>query len=293
MGRDLFEAFPAAQKIFQRADQILGEPISELCMQGPEEELTRTRVAQPAIFVTSMAALACVQTKWPDQKPSLTAGLSLGEFTALVAADALSFEEGLRLVQKRAEAMESAAQRHPGTMASIMGFSKEICDDIAKESGCEIANWNAPDQFVFSGSLDSIERACHLADGRGAKRAISLKVGGAFHSALMREAEEDLQKALAEAQIRRPRCLFVPNTTAQPVSDPEQIRSLLARQLTSPVLWMQTMRLADEKGIHHFLEIGPGKVLKGLARRCSSKLSVEACGTVQDLQNLERTLVGT
>ena len=290
MGKELYAAFPAAKKVFERADSILGFSISQVCFEGPEEKLTRTFYAQPAIFTVSLAALAVLEEKFPDLQPAFGAGLSLGEFSALAALQSLSFEDGLRLVQKRAEAMEQAAQKNSGTMASVMGLTQADCEAIAKESGCEVANLNTPDQTVLSGTTASIERACKLAEARGAKRAIPLKVGGAFHSTLMMPAKESLEKALKAAQIARPAGEFIPNALAGQVSDPEEIRTLLARQMVSPVRWVETMATAAKIGINSFLEIGPGKVLKGLARKCQPEFTVEPCGTAEDIYKLESFL---
>lgn len=288
MGRDLYEQFPAARKIFDAADRLAGFPLSRLCFEGPEEKLTRTLYAQPAIFTVSLAALEALREKFHELTPSFAAGLSLGEFTALVAVGSFSFEDGFALVRERAAAMERAAQKHPGTMASILGLSQTDCGAIAKEAGCELANLNAPDQTVLSGSLETVEKACLLAEGRGAKRAIRLKVGGAFHSALMEDAKSDLEKALTRTPLKMPHLTFVPNAAAAKVTAPDQIRSLLARQLTSPVRWVETMACAWEEGIRFFLEIGPGKVLKGLARKSRPEFAVEPCGTIDDIHNLEQ-----
>ncbi len=288
MGKDLFDGFPSAKKIFGKADSLLGYSISRLCFEGPEEKLTRTLHAQPAIFVTSMAALAALNEKFPEMSPAFAAGVSLGEFTALVAAGSLTFEVGLKLVQARADAMEKSAEKHPGIMASILGLAQPDCESIAKQAGCEVANLNAPDQIVLSGTEESIEKACQLAESKGARRAMRLKVGGAFHSSLMREAKENLEKALAATKIERPRCTFIPNVLATGVSDPAEIRSLLARQLMSPVRWVETMQRAGELNVSFFLEIGPGKVLKGLARKILPSATVEPCGTAAEIQKLEQ-----
>ncbi len=288
MGKDLFEPFPSARNIFEQADKILGYSISQICFEGPEDKLTRTLYAQPAIFVMSYAALTVLKEKYPDLELVFTAGLSLGEFTALAAAGTLSFEDGLKLVQARAEAMEKAAEKNPGTMASILGFSQADCEAVAKEAGCEVANLNSPDQIVLSGSVPTVEKACQLAEAKGAKRAIRLKVGGAFHSSLMQDAKESLEKALSHTRILAPTCEFIPNASAQPVREPEQIKALLAKQLVSPVRWIETMQQADKANVPLFLEIGPGKVLKGLAKKSQPKLVIEPCGTAADLQNLEQ-----
>ena len=192
MGKDLFEQSPAAREIYKKADHILGYSISQICFAGPESELMRTLYAQTGILVTSLAALAAIREKIPGLKPSLVAGLSLGEFTALTAAGSMSFEEALKLVQVRAEAMENAAKNHPGTMASVMGLDLEQCKAVAQEACCEVANLNTPDQTVLSGTFPAIEQACKIAEAKGAKRALPLKVGGAFHSSLMEEAKDRL-----------------------------------------------------------------------------------------------------
>ena len=287
MGKDLFEQSPAARKVYQLADQVLGYSISQICFTGPDAELTRTLYAQTGILVTSLAALAALREKYPSLRPSFVAGLSLGEFTALVAAEAIAFEDALKLVQVRAEAMESAARNKPGTMASVMGLDIDQCRAVAQEAGCEVANLNMPDQTVLSGTLDSIEKACRIAEAKGAKRAMPLKVGGAFHSSLMGEAKARLEEALKNTVIREPRCIFIPNVTAKQVSAPEDIRSLLARQLTSSVQWVLTMAAAHRTGITTYLEIGPGKVLKGLARKCQPSFEVFSFGAVADLKGLE------
>ncbi len=290
MGRDLYDHFPAAKAIFDRADAVLGYSLSRICFEGPEEELTRTLNAQPAIYAMSLAALAVLREKFPGIKPVFAAGLSLGEWTALAAAAALPWEEGLKLVQVRAQAMEAAAQKNPGTMASALGLSLDLCRQAAQEAGCEIANLNTPDQTVFSGTVESIDRVIPLAEAKGAKKVIPLKVGGAFHSSLMKDARETLARALQPAAFKTPDCTFVPNATAQPVSDPAEIKDLLARQVTSSVCWVETMEAAGKSGAVLYLEIGPNKVLKGLARKCGLQAPVEPCGTKEDLEKLTTTL---
>lgn len=290
MGKDFAEAYAPAKSLFERASDVLGYRLDKLCFEGPEDELTRTLYAQPAIFVMSMAALEILKIKEPGLKPALTAGLSLGEFSALTAAEAISFEDGLKLVRLRAEAMESAAVQNPGTMASVMGLDRQACEAIALEAGCEVANLNAADQIVLSGTFESIDKACVLAEGRNAKRALKLKVGGAFHSSLMQPARERLEAALKDTRIQAPRCLFIPNAKAVPVSDPEEIRSLLSRQLTSPVHWYESMDAAKAAGILHYLELGPGKVLKGLVRKSIPEFQVQPCGTTAEFDKLDEFL---
>ena len=287
MGKDLYEQSPAARALYEKADAILGYSISQICFIGPEDQLTRTLYAQTGILVTSLAAVAALREKNPGLTPSLVAGLSLGEFTALVVSGAISFEDALKLVQVRAEAMEDAAKNNPGTMAFVMGLTLEQCMAVAQEAGCEVANLNAPDQTVLSGTLQAIEQACKIAEAKGAKRAMPLKVGGAFHSSLMNDAKARLEAALANTPIREPKCTFIPNVTAQSASNPEEIRSLLAKQLTSSVQWVRTMATAMGSGISTYLEIGPGKILKGLARKCQPGMEVFSLGTAVDFKNLE------
>lgn len=287
MGKTLCDNFAEAREVFTQADQLLGYSIQKICFEGPEDEIVRTVYAQPAIFVTSIAALKVLQAKRPQLHPAFAAGLSLGEFTALVAAGSISFVDGLNLVRLRAEAMERAAQKNPGTMASIMGLDQAACEETAREAGCEVANLNSPDQIVLSGTAESIQKACVIAEQKGAKRAIPLKVGGAFHSSLMQDARDDLKKALADTEIKTPQCAFIPNVKAVPVSDPSEIRELLAVQLTSSVRWVETMAEAKKAGLGLLLEVGPGKVLKGLARKCDRDLQVTSCGEADDFKALD------
>jgi len=287
MGKDLYERFQEARQVFEKAEQLLGFSISRICFEGTEAEITRTLYAQPGIFVTSYAAFRVLQVKFPEMTPAFTAGLSLGEFTALVAAGSIKFEDGLKLVAARATAMERAAEKNPGTMASILGLEQADCESVAREAGCQVANLNCPGQFVLSGTVEAIEKACSLAEAKGAKRALKLKVGGAFHSTLMQPAREELQEALKATPIAAPQCLFVPNATAVPTKNAEEIRTLLAQQLTSPVRWIETMAQAARSGIKNYLEVGPGNVLKGLARKCQPDLVVSVCGVAQDVEKLE------
>lgn len=288
MGFDLFESNHEARNVFEQADSMLGFPLSQLCFKGPESELTRTANAQVAIFVTSLAALRALHSIYQQLKPLVACGLSLGEFTALVALGAISFEDGLKLVRKRGELMETAHQQNPGTMASIIGLPLAICETISKESGAVIANINADDQIVMSGTTKSIEQACRLAEAKGVKRAIPLKVGGAFHSPLMKPAEEGLRDGLRAVPIKPPKGKFIPNVTGEPISDPELIRRLLAEQLTQPVQWVKTMEWINREGPAELLEIGPGRVLKGLARRITnSRLTVHHIEKTSDIESMK------
>ncbi len=292
MGKEMTDQFEEVRKVYQEADAVLGFPVSQYCFEGPEETLTRTLYSQPAIFTTSLALFTLLEKKFPDVKPSLVAGLSLGEFSALVAAHVFSFSEGLKLVQSRAESMESAAKENPGTMASILGLNQEQCEALAKESGAQVANLNAPDQFVLSGTEASIEKATQLAEQFGAKRAIRLKVGGAFHSLLMEPAKKKFSESLKNTSFQKPNCMFVPNVTAEGQDSRDTIRDLLAQQLTSPVQWVATMNYAKKQGITRFVELGPGRVLKGLAKRIDPALEVFSFEKIMDLQTLESAFAG-
>lgn len=286
MGREWAAQFEKVQRLYESADQILGFSISRLCFEGPEENLTRTLYAQPAIFVTSLAIYSVLQERF-DFKPDFAAGLSLGEFTALVIAGALSFADGIRLVKARAELMEKAAGETQGAMASVLGLDQSQCEDLAKESGVQLANLNAPDQFVLSGRVPSIEQAVQRAEAKGAKKVIRLKVAGAFHSALMGQAKEGLKRELEKVKIQKPRCLFVANASASVENEGGRIQLLLGDQLVSPVRWIETMEIARRNGIRQFIELGPGRVLKGLAKRIDSTLEVLASEKPTDLSSLE------
>lgn len=290
MGKEWAAESEKAKNIYEEADQILGFPLSRLCFEGPEQTLARTLYAQPSIFVTSLALFFVLEERLAGFHPDFVAGLSLGEFSALVAGGSLSFSEGLRLVQVRAEAMERAAEENRGTMVSILGLSQEECLAVAKESGAELANLNAPDQFVLSGRERAVTKAGELAEGMGAKRVIRLKVNGAFHSSLMAPARERFREALKKVSIKRPTCLFIANASAQGESDPERIRFLLAEQLTKPVRWIETMEQAREGGIRCFIELGPGRVLKGLAKRIDPALEIIPFEKALDLEAVKKAL---
>lgn len=287
MGKDFYESSPEAKSVFDRANQILGFPLTKLCFEGPDEELTRTVNAQIAIFVTSIAMLEAVRAQHPSLRPKLACGLSLGEFTALVALESILFEDGLRLVRRRGELMEDANRKNPGTMASILGLTEKDCASLCSETGTELANLNSPEQFVISGPAEAVNKACKIAKIKGAKRAILLKVGGAFHSSLMEHAKAGLEDTLRKINIKAPKGIFIPNVTGEPVSEPETIRALLAKQLTSSVQWIKTMESVGHVGKTELLELGPGRVLKGLARKINSNLSVVSIEKRTDLEQLK------
>ena len=266
MGQDLFESSTAAQARFKQAEDILGFDIASVMFEGTPEQLKETKVTQPAIFLHSVILAECLGDAF---EPSMVAGHSLGEFSALVAAGSLSFEDGLRLVSARANAMQEACERQASTMAAVLGLDNDVVEQICKatEGTVVAANYNCPGQLVVSGEVPAVEAACEAFTEAGARRAILLPVGGAFHSPLMEPAREKLAKAIADADIQPPRCPIYQNVSAEPTSDPELIRTQLVAQLTAPVRWTQTMEAMMADGASEMTEVGPGKVLQGLFKK--------------------------
>ena len=262
MAKDLYASNEAARIMMEKANEILGFRITDIMFEGTAEDLTQTKVTQPAIFLHSVVLATCL----PDFKPDMVAGHSLGEFSALVAAGALDFEEGLRLVSVRARAMQKACETNPGTMAAVLMLPAEKIEEIC--SSCKgtvvAANYNCDGQIVISGEKDAIDEACAKMKEAGAKRALPLRVGGAFHSPLMEPARAELAEGIEKAIFRTPSCPVYQNVTAEPSTDPEVMKANLLAQLTSPVLWTQSIRNMASDGASHFIEIGPGKVLQGL-----------------------------
>lgn len=288
-GKEWFEAFPESRKTFEETDRVLGFALSKICFEGPEEKLQSTDIAQPAIFATSAAVLRVLITKGivKNAEISLTAGLSLGEYSALYAAGSLRFADALRLVRLRGELMQSASTAMPSGMSSILGLSREDCEAACQEAGKDgivaVANLNSPGQVVISGQIKALEAAEALCKQKGAKRAIRLQVAGAFHSEVMRPAAEGLAKALAEAEIRTPAVPFLSNVTGEELKEPAQIREALAKQLCSPVLWEKSMRMALARGVTSFVEVSPGSVLKGLLRKIDSSALCQSYDKPADL----------
>jgi len=266
MGQDLFESSTVAQARFKQAEDILGFDIASVMFEGTPEQLKETKVTQPAIFLHSVILAECLGAAFA---PSMVAGHSLGEFSALVAAGSLSFEDGLRLVSARANAMQEACERQASTMAAVLGLDNDVVEKICKatEGTVVAANYNCPGQLVVSGEVPAVEAACEAFTEAGARRAILLPVGGAFHSPLMEPAREKLAKAIADADIQPPRCPIYQNVSAEPTSDPELIRTQLVAQLTAPVRWTQTMEAMMADGASEMTEVGPGKVLQGLFKK--------------------------
>lgn len=284
MGRTIARRYPAAQALYEKASDILGYDLAKLCFEGPEDELDSTVVSQPALFVTSLAALEMLRADSPDVALSceMTAGLSLGEYTALVFAEAMSFEDGLRIVQRRGEAMQEAADATPSGMVSILLLERdkveEICEQASTEGQLTIANYLCPGNIVLSGVNAACERAAELAAEAGG-RAVPLAVAGAFHTSIMEPADARLAEALAGVPLKKPEIPVYSNVDAAPHEDPDEIRELLVRQVVRPVLWEDCVRAMLDQGADEFYEIGPGKVLKGLLKRISRRT---ACTTVND-----------
>ena len=288
MGRDWAEAFPAARRVFEEADEALGFSLSEATWREEGEEIHRTDLAQPAILTTSVAILTVLKERGLDPgQASLTAGLSLGEYTALWCAGSLEFSDAVQLVRLRGEAMQKASEQTPSSMTSLMGADLETAEALAAvgaEAGiCSVANRNAPGQIVLSGELAALDAVEAAARSHGIKRAIRLTVAGGFHSECMRPAAERLASALTEIEVKAPRIPFLSNVTGGPVEDPGQIKEALAQQVCAPVLWEKSMRHALETGIDRFLEPGPGAVLAGLMRRISKD-----AGAQVEVRNVER-----
>ncbi len=272
MGKDLYEKSAMARELFEKANEILGFRITDIMFDGTEEDLRQTKVTQPAIFLHSVLLARTLE----NFQPEMVAGHSLGEFSALVANGALSFEDGLRLVSKRALAMQKACESEPSTMAAIVGLDDEVVEEVCS-SIKEIvvpANYNCPGQLVISGSITGIDQACQALTARGAKRALKLFVGGAFHSPLMEPAREELAAAIESTPFSNPVCPIYQNVNAAPTSDPEIIKKNLISQLTAPVRWTQTAKNMIEGGATLFTEIGPGKVLQGLIKKTDKNAEV-------------------
>jgi len=274
MGKDLYEQSPLAKEYFEKANEILGFRITDLMFEGTPEDLRQTKVTQPAVFLHSVIT-ALVMGE--DFNPDMVAGHSLGEFSALVAAKALTFEDGLRLVSKRATAMQKACELEESTMAAVLGLSddivEEVCDSI-KDSIVVPANYNCPGQIVISGSIEGVDKACVLLKEKGAKRALKLSVGGAFHSPLMQPASEELQEAINSTLFSIPICPIYQNVNAYPQTDPEAIKQNLIAQLTAPVRWSHTIKNMITDGATEFIELGPGDVLKGLIKKVNPEAIV-------------------
>ena len=275
MGKELYETNPLAKELFEKANDILGYRITDIMFAGTDDELKQTKVTQPAVFLHSVISAMCMGE---DFKPSMTAGHSLGEFAALVAAGALSFEDGLRLVYARAMAMQKACEKTPSTMAAIVGLDdekiEEICQSINRDGYVVVpANYNCPGQLVISGNVEAINEACAKIKEAGAKRALPLKVGGAFHSPLMQPAKDELQAAIEKTEIKTPKCPVYQNVDGKPHTAPADIKANLIAQLTSSVRWTQCVQNMIADGADDFTECGPGKALQGMIGRINKDVA--------------------
>lgn len=277
MGKDLYDNNAEVRAMMERANEILGFRLTDIMFEGTAEELKQTKVTQPAVFLHSVA-----MAKALDAKPDAVAGHSLGEFSALVVSGALSFEDGLRLVSKRAQAMQACCEAVEGGMAAVLSLTDDQVETICAETEGVVvaANYNCPGQLVISGEKRAIEAACVKAKEAGARRALPLPVGGAFHSPLMEPAREELEKAIAEAAFQTPACPIYQNVDAKPHTDPEEIKQNLIAQLTAPVRWTQIVREMLADGVDAITELGPGTVLQGLVKKVSAELPVESKGTL-------------
>jgi [acyl-carrier-protein] S-malonyltransferase len=272
MGKDLYETSPVAKEMFEKANEILGFRITDLMFAGTDEDLRQTKVTQPAIFLHSVIL---AKTMGSEFKPEMVAGHSLGEFSALVAANALSFEDGLKLVYKRALAMQKACEMNPSTMAAVLGLADEKVEEICASITDEVvvpANYNCPGQIVISGSIAGIEKACKLMLEAGAKRALPLKVGGAFHSPLMDPAKVELEEAINSTSFSAPVCPIYQNVSTVAETDPATIKTNLIAQLTAPVKWTQSVEHMVADGAASFTEVGPGSVLQGLVKKIAKDI---------------------
>lgn len=282
MGRTLYESIPAARQLYDRAREVLGYDLAQLCFSGPSEKLDSTIVSQPALFVTSLAALEMLRDRSPEVVLACeaTAGLSLGEYTALVFSGAMDFENGLEVVQRRGQAMQDASDATPSGMISVLGLERDqvesLCKQVGSQGVLQVANLLCPGNIVVSGANAACEKAAELAEEMGAMKTVPLPVAGAFHTELMRPADEALAEVLAGIELRSPEIPVVSNVDARPHRAPEEIRELLVRQVVSPVYWEDSIRYLVGEGFDQFYEVGPGRVLRGLLRRIDRKLTCQS-----------------
>ncbi len=287
MGKDLAAAHPTAQALFAKANAILGYDLASICFDGPESELVKTEHAQPGIFLVSWVAFSLLKERVPGLRFEATAGLSLGEFTALTAAGVMSFEDGLRIVRLRGRVMQEACEATQGSMAAIIGLEESLTREVCAEAGVELANLNCPGQLVISGESSKILTACELAKAKGAKRALPLAVAGAYHSRLMSSAQSKLKAALAEIPIYHASVPVMSNVTAQPHGAPSEVHVRLVEQVTSSVRWEESIRSLLAQGFTRFIELGPGSALSGFMKRIDKTAEVF---NIADAPSLELTI---
>jgi [acyl-carrier-protein] S-malonyltransferase len=286
MAKDIYDSHPEVKELYSKAEEVLGFDLAKICFEGPAEVLVRTEHTQPAIFTHSVALWTLLEDH--KLKPAFTAGHSLGEYSALVAAGALTFEEALEAVKHRSLLMQEACDQSEGTMAAIIGLEKEdilsICQEASSYGVIQPANFNSKDQMAISGERRAVQKGAELAKKRGAKRAILLDVAGAFHSELMRPAQEKFREVTGKLDVKEPQVPVVANVNAQPVTETRQIKELLTDQITMPVLWYQSMQRMYKEGVKNYVEIGPGKVLQGLLKRSFKDTKSVGIDKLQDLQ---------
>lgn len=292
MGRDLAEQFPAAKLWFDRANAALGYDLARICFEGPEADLTKTENAQPGIFLVGWVAFELLKERVPGLKFDATAGLSLGEFTALTAAGAMSFEHGIKVVQQRGRFMQEACEATKGGMAAIIGLDETKTREACAEAGVALANLNCPGQIVISGPADKMAAACDIAKAKGAKKAMPLTVAGAYHSQLMASAQPKLDAALKAAGLQSPAVPVISNVTAQPHGAPGEIHQRLVEQVTSSVRWEDSMRHLLAQGYMRFIELGPGKALSGFMKRIDGNAQMLNVGDVASLEATVKALQG-
>jgi [acyl-carrier-protein] S-malonyltransferase len=293
MGKSFFEQSPLARRMVERANQSLGYDLGRMCSEGPEAELTKTEHAQPGIFLVAWVAFELLKEKIPTLEFRATAGLSLGEFTALAAAGVFSFEDALRVVRQRGQLMQKACEATQGGMAAIIGLDEEMTRAVCSEVGVELANLNCPGQIVISGAASKMERACEAAKAKGARKAIPLSVAGAYHSALMTSAGAGLAPVLDKVELREPIVPVISNVTAAPHDGPQAIRQLLVQQVTSSVRWEASMRYLLSQGFRRFIELGPGTALTGFMKRIDKTAQTFNVADMASLENAVRGLVGS
>jgi [acyl-carrier-protein] S-malonyltransferase len=292
MGKDLAEKFPSAKTWFDRANAALGYDLASICFNGPEPELTKTENAQPGIFLVSWVAFELLKEQAPSLKFGASAGLSLGEFTALASAGAMSFEDGLRVVRQRGKFMQEACDATRGGMAAVIGLDETLTREVCAEAGVVLANLNCPGQLVISGETERIAKAVELAKAKGAKRAIALPVAGAYHSPLMVGAQSKLQAELARVKLSTPSVPVISNVTAQPHGAPDEIRARLVEQVTSSVLWEKSMRHLLAQGFTRFIELGPGTALSGFMKRIDKSAHLFNVSDAESLVATTNALAG-
>lgn len=289
MGKDLYEGFAEARRIYDSANDLIGFDLKKICFEGPQDKITQTRYAQPAIFVTSIAALAVFKNHMEGEfEPRAAAGLSLGEATALVAAGAITFEDGIRFVKDRGLFMDEASIETPGTMAAILGLDLATVEKICAETGAEVGNLNSPGQIVISGRTEAVNAAVEKCRQAGAPRCVPLEVSGAFHSSCMNSACKRIEEALKKIPVTPPRIAVVSNLTAEIEADPVQIKKNLVMQMNHRTLWEDSMRRIIAMGVGQFYETGPGKVLKGLMRKIDPAVKVSTLGVLEDFDAVKR-----